>query len=232
MRTAVTAPPTEQTRAREPDRSGFVERDGVSVYWESFGAGEGTILLLPTWEIVRSRTWKCQIPYLARHFQVITFDPRGHGRSDRPADPSTFDRVQLVADAIAILDELGVELAVVVAWCSVVEMILAADHPDRVSALVEIASDVPLSPEPSDEWISRFDEVLDTDAGWARWNAPYWRRDWPGFVDFFFAEFFTEPHSTKQIEDGVAWGLETDAEDADCDTRSAPGLDRRHGLEN
>jgi pimeloyl-ACP methyl ester carboxylesterase len=212
MRTAVTAPPTEQTRAREPDRSGFVERDGVSVYWESFGAGERTLLLLPTWEIVRSRTWKCQIPYLARHFRVITFDPRGHGRSDRPADPSAFDRAQLAADAIGILDELGVERAAVVAWCSVVGMILAADHPDRVSALVEIASDVPLSAEPCDDWISRFDEPLETDAGWARWNAPYWRRDWPGFVDFFFTECFTEPHSTKEIEDSVGWALETDAE--------------------
>ena len=34
----------------------------------------------------------------------------------------------------------------------------------------------------------------------------------PGFLEFFFAQMFTEPHSTKQIEDCVGWGLETDAE--------------------
>src|SRR6185436_13100697 len=32
------------------------------------------------------------------------------------------------------------------------------------------------------------------------------------FVEFFFDERIPEPHSTKQIEDGVGWGLETDAE--------------------
>jgi pimeloyl-ACP methyl ester carboxylesterase len=75
---------TEQTRARYPDANGFVERDGVRVYWERYGAGSPAFLLLPTWEIVHSRSWKCQIPYLARHGTVVTFDPRGNGRSDRP----------------------------------------------------------------------------------------------------------------------------------------------------
>ncbi len=47
--------------------------------------GEQTLLLLPPWAIVHSRFWKLQVPYLARHFRVITFDPRGNGASDRPA---------------------------------------------------------------------------------------------------------------------------------------------------
>src|SRR5262249_38841030 len=32
------------------------------------------------------------------------------------------------------------------------------------------------------------------------------------FLWFFFSKIFTEPHSTKHIEDGVAWGLHTDPE--------------------
>ena len=36
--------------------------------------------------------------------------------------------------------------------------------------------------------------------------------EWPGFLEFFFTETFTERHSTKQIEDGVGWGLDTDGE--------------------
>ena len=32
------------------------------------------------------------------------------------------------------------------------------------------------------------------------------------FLEFFFSQAFTEPHSTKQREDAVGWGLETDAE--------------------
>ena len=74
----------EQTRARYPDADGFVERGGVRVHWERYGSREPAFLLLPTWEIVHSRCWKNQIPYLARHGTVVTFDPRGNGRSDRP----------------------------------------------------------------------------------------------------------------------------------------------------
>src|SRR5258706_13852657 len=107
----------EQTRARYPDESGFVERDGVQVFWERYGAGEQTILFLPTWEIVHSRLWKCQIPYLARRFRVMTFDPRGNGRSDRPIDVDAYDRREVAGDAIAFLDALGMDETGVVSWC-------------------------------------------------------------------------------------------------------------------
>ena len=55
-------------------------------------------------------------------------------------------------------------------------------------------------------------------------NAHYWRRDYRGFIEFFFANVFTEPHSTKQIEDTVGWGLESDAETLIA-TALGPGLD-------
>ncbi len=57
-----------------------------------------------------------------------------------------------------------------------------------------------------------FDAELETDEGWAKFNRHFWLRDYRGFLEFFFGEMFPEPHSTKQIEDGVAWGLDTDAE--------------------
>ena len=67
MAVELTAPTREQTRARYPDEFGYVERDGVKVYYEVYGSGEPTILLLPTWSLMHSRHWKMQIPYLARH---------------------------------------------------------------------------------------------------------------------------------------------------------------------
>ena len=73
-------------RACQPITDGYVERDGVKIFYEVFGDGEPTVLLLPTWSIVHSRHWKMQIPYLSRHCRVITFDGRGNGRSDRPAE--------------------------------------------------------------------------------------------------------------------------------------------------
>jgi pimeloyl-ACP methyl ester carboxylesterase len=53
-----------------------------------------------------------------------------------------------------------------------------------------------------------FDDVLPTDEGWAKQNRHFWRRDYPAFVEFFFSELASEPHSTKQIEDAVGWALE------------------------
>jgi pimeloyl-ACP methyl ester carboxylesterase len=74
-------------RALEPAESGFVERNGAQIGYEVFGEqGRPTLLLMPTWCIVHSRVWKMQVPYLARHYRVITWDGVGNGRSDRPSD--------------------------------------------------------------------------------------------------------------------------------------------------
>lgn len=42
-------------------------------------------------------------------------------------------------------------------------------------------------------------------------NRHYWKRDYRGFVDWHSVEMFPEPHSTKAIDDGIEWGLQTDA---------------------
>ncbi len=204
----------EQTRARYPDADGFIERDGVRVHWERYGSSAPPVyLLLPTWEALHSRTWKCQIPYLARYGTVITFDPRGNGRSDRPRSPALYARREYAEDAVLVLDAAGVDRALVVAWCDLGEsLILAAEHPERVAGLVEIAPAVRLADMPPEPVAYPFDEVLDTDEGWAKENRHYWLRDWGGYTEFFFGECFIEPHSTKQIEDAVDWSLETDPE--------------------
>ena len=203
------------TPAREPDLQGTIERDGVRVHWESYGHGEPAILLLPTWSIVHSRHWKHQISYLARHFQTITFDGRGNGLSDRPLDVAAYADREYIQDAIDILDLLEVQ-SVVAAGVScggrrAVE--LAGDHPERVLGVFVIAPSIP-GLAPRHPWRAQypFDEPLDTDEGWAKDNVYYWRRDWRGFLEFFFGEMFPEPHSTKIVEDLVAWGLDTSPE--------------------
>ncbi len=54
-------------RAREPDHDGFVSRDGIKIGYEVFGDGEPTVIFLPSWQILHSRQWKLQAPYLSRH---------------------------------------------------------------------------------------------------------------------------------------------------------------------
>jgi hypothetical protein len=67
---------------------------------------------------------------------------------------------------------------------------------------VLIAPDLLLTADPAEEeGPYPFNEEPGTLEGWAKWNRHYWLRDWPGFLEFFFGQTFTEPHSTKQIED-------------------------------
>jgi pimeloyl-ACP methyl ester carboxylesterase len=91
-------------RACYPEQEGFIERNGVRIFYEVFGAGEPTVLLLPTWSIVHSRIWKAQVPYLARHCRVLTFDGRGSGRSSRPATPEAYAEREFAVDALAVMD--------------------------------------------------------------------------------------------------------------------------------
>jgi pimeloyl-ACP methyl ester carboxylesterase/predicted glycosyltransferase len=213
-------------RARYPDRDGYVERDGVKVFYEVFGRGDPTILLMPTWSIVHSRFWKMQVPYLSRHYRVISFDGRGNGRSDRPSGPAAYEEAEYVADAVAVMDATETERAVVVSLSRGGQrtVMMAADHPDRVLGAVFVAPAVPLAPRPPERAITeRFEEHLDTGEGWAKYNRHYWHRDFQGFLEFFFANMFCEPHSTKQIEDAVGWGLDTTPETL-ADTHVAEGL--------
>ena len=224
----------EQSRARYPDEDGYVERDGVRIFYELYGEGERTVLFLPTWSIIHSRHWKAQIPYFARHHRVLTFDGRGNGRSDRPRGTGAYVARQFADDALAVMDETGTETALMVAlsagalWAT----LLAADHPERVDGVVYIGPAVPLTPGHPERVRYPFEERLETDDGWAKLNRHYWQKDYQGFLEFFFGRMFTEPHSTKQIEDCVGWGLETDPETMIDITRGlAPPEDFRDSCE-
>jgi pimeloyl-ACP methyl ester carboxylesterase/predicted glycosyltransferase len=215
MAVELSSPPSEQTRARYPDESGYVERDGVKLHYEVYGTGDPTVLLLPTWSIIHSRHWKMQIPYLARHCRVLTFDGRGNGRSDRPREPEAYAEREFAADALAVMDATSTERAVIVSLSLGAHraIVLGAEHPDRVEGAVFICPAFPGAGTPLPErTVFAWDEELDTDEGWAKYNRYYWLRDYRGFLEFFFSRMFTEPHSTKPIEDCVGWGLETTPE--------------------
>src|SRR5207249_3945467 len=104
-----------------------------------------TVLLLPTWSIVHSRQWKMQIPYLARHCRVVTFDGRGNGRSDRPGDSQAYDEREFAADALAVMDATKTAATQLVSFSVGAQraLILAAEQPERVSGAVFIAPSWP-----------------------------------------------------------------------------------------
>ncbi len=204
----------QPSRAVAPVQAGRVELRGVGVAYETFGAGEETLLLLPPWSITHSRFWKAQVPYLARHFRVVTFDPVGNGRSDRPARAEDYAVSLDVERALAVLEATHVERSVMVAHCAAapLALLLAANHADHIAGAAFTSPALPLTPPLAERTGVDFEAELPEYDGWAKKNRNYWRRDFRGFLDFFFSRCFTEPHSTKQIEDSVAWALEGSAE--------------------
>ena len=201
-------------RACYPDSDGTVVRGGVGIRYERYGQGRPAIVLLPTWSLVHSRHWKMQVPYLARHFTVVCFDGRGSGGSGRPAEAAAYTDGQFALDALAVMDAAGIESAVLVSVsCGALWALrLCAEHPDRVLGSVFIAPTAPLVPPLTERRVQRFGEVLDDPVGWQTYNAHYWKTHYPEFVAFFMGRIFTEPHSTKPIEDATGWALEIDGE--------------------
>ena len=173
-------------------RDGYVERDGVKVHYEVFGAGEPTVLLLPTWSIIHSRHWKMQIPYLARHCRVVTFDGRGNGRSDRPTEPEAYAEREFAADALAVMDATGTDRAVIVALLDGRAARPAAGRePSRAGRGGRVhRPELPgrRRSRVAERTVYSWEDELDTDEGWAKYNRHYWLRDYEDFLEFFISQ--------------------------------------------
>jgi pimeloyl-ACP methyl ester carboxylesterase/predicted glycosyltransferase len=234
MRTTWT-PTGEQSRARYPDVEGYASReDGTRIFYEVYGAGDRTIVFVPPWAIVHSRLWKAQIPYFARRSRVIAFDPRGNGRSDRPADVSLYSEEENAADIRAVLDATGTDRATIVTMSRGCQrsLLFAAGHPDRVEGVVFMSCGTLLSPDRREiddltqQILPARDVPVEALPAMNWFNREAWQRDpemYRAFLVWFFETFFEE-HSTKQIEDAVGWGLETDG-DTLAATHLGPQID-------
>jgi pimeloyl-ACP methyl ester carboxylesterase len=221
----------DTTRARQPETTGFAERDGGRIAYEVYGTGDPPVMFVPPWQIVHARIWKSQVPDFARRHRVITWDARGNGSSDRPLDPAAHSDWALADDLLAVLDATGTESAVLVclSGAAIPAIVVASDHPERVQGLVLIAPAVPLG-ERNPERGSSFEDRLETEHGWAKQNIHFWRRDYRSFLEFFFSQAFVEPHSTKPVDDAVGYGLDTDPESLAATVR-ADTVDRDELLE-
>ncbi len=88
-----------------------IDRDGIKVYYESTGSGPA--ILLSHGYSATSRMWEGQVKALKDRYQLITWDMRGHGRSDSPYDPAQYSEDKTVDDMAAILRALNVSQAVI-----------------------------------------------------------------------------------------------------------------------
>jgi pimeloyl-ACP methyl ester carboxylesterase/predicted glycosyltransferase len=201
-------------RARLPDQSGYaINRDGLRIYYEVFGSGEKTLVLVPNNPISHSRMWKGQIPYLSRHFRVVAYDGIGNGMSDHPNAITAWTDSHMANECLEVMDATDTASAILVCLCDAVSASIqvAVSNPDRVLGIFAIAPGVPFLTPPIPvraAALATYEMELDSYEGWAKTNRHYIESNFGGFMQFWFEQMFPEPHSTKQIEDTVAYAMD------------------------
>lgn len=112
--------------------------NGVDLYYELHGAGDPVLLIHGLGS--STRDWDAQVPELARHFLVITFDVRGHGRSGKPNQ--AYSVKQFATDTAMLLRHLrlGPAHVVGISMGGMIAFQLVVDAPDLVRSLVIVNS--------------------------------------------------------------------------------------------
>ncbi len=120
----------------------YLDRAGTRIYYEVTegpgGPGGRTPLLLSHGYGASSAMWRPNVAALAAVRPVITWDMRGHGRSDSPEDPEQYSHAACVADMAALLDAAGTERAVLggLSLGGFLSLEFFLEHPRRVDALM------------------------------------------------------------------------------------------------
>jgi pimeloyl-ACP methyl ester carboxylesterase len=110
--------------------------DAVGLYVESTGRG---VPLLFIHEFAGDhRSWEPQVRFFSAGFHCVSYAARGYPPSDVPDDPEAYSQQRAVADAIAVLDGLGIPAAHVVGLSmgGFTALHLVLRHPDRVLSAV------------------------------------------------------------------------------------------------
>ncbi|MDP1547124.1 MAG: alpha/beta fold hydrolase [Anaerolineales bacterium] len=189
------------------------QSNGIELYYEAYG-GEGAPLVLISGLGYSSWQWHKMVPFLAEHFQVLTFDNRGVGQSDKPAGPYTAG--VLAADTVGLLDALKIEKAIIAGHSmgGFVAQAIALNFPERVEKLILCSTNfggpnhAPVTPEAmkvltdvTSDALTRFRNGLSvsTAPGWAEKN-PEMIEEW---VKWRVANPIEPVHYQAQIAIGL-----------------------------
>jgi class 3 adenylate cyclase len=161
----VTVPTTRYTRS-----------GGASIAYQVVGDGPLDMLFLSGWLTQLEQLWEAPanrrfLERLATFGRLIMFDGRGTGLSERVLEAYTLE--QELQDALAVLDAAGSERAAVFTYQQggLVGAPLAAEHPDRVGALVMYASIARTSWAADYDWaMTREDREALTERNVAMWG--------------------------------------------------------------
>ena len=122
----------------------YLDRGGVRINYEVHGdelhgdGGDRLPLLLTHGFGSSAQMWAPNASALATERQVITWDMRGHGRSDSPSDQAEYTQAACLDDMTALLDVCGASQAILggLSLGGYLSLALWLDHPERVAALL------------------------------------------------------------------------------------------------
>jgi pimeloyl-ACP methyl ester carboxylesterase len=112
----------------------YFDSNGVKIHYLMEGKGEPVILIHG---FTASVPVQWQLPgiftKLAKDYQVIALDNRGHGRSDKPHDPQQYGP-EMVQDVIRLMDHLKIEKAHIVGYSmgGFMTGYMISNYPDRI----------------------------------------------------------------------------------------------------
>jgi len=135
----------------------FAQLADVRLHYELEGDPKLPVLMLCNSLGTTLQMWAPQMPAFLAHFRVLRYDTRGHGASE--VTPGEYSIAQLGADAVALLDHLGIER---VSFCGLsmggmTGMWLGVNRPERVERMV-LANTGAQVGDPS-MWAARFETV-------------------------------------------------------------------------
>lgn len=117
-----------------------LEREGCTLYYWLDGPTDAPLVVFTHGATLDHRMFDAQVAAIAPPYRTLTWDVRGHGQSQPMGRP--FSIATVVADLIAILDQIGVAQATFVGHSMGGALVqeLVFRHPDRVTALVVLGS--------------------------------------------------------------------------------------------
>ena len=141
----------------------YARSGDASIAYQVVGDGPLDVLFLAGWLTQLEQLWEAPanrrfLERLTSFSRLIMFDSRGTGLSERVLEAYTLE--QEARDALAVLDAAGSERAALITYAQggLVGALLAAEHPERVGALIMYASVARTSWAADYDWAMTSDE--------------------------------------------------------------------------
>jgi 3-oxoadipate enol-lactonase len=132
-----------------------IKANGITFNYEVDGPEGAPWLMFSNSLATSLAMWDGQASAFGKAFRVLRYDQRGHGGTEAPAGPYTFDL--LIDDVIALMDALSIRTVnfAGLSMGGVTAMGLALRHPDRIERAIVCDSPCASTPATAQQWHER-----------------------------------------------------------------------------